>query len=118
MDATEKQVLQQELEGLKRHYPFIRITPTATNIVNLASLLHAGGQVMSGDIGSAVMSLSPIIVTAAIRSPAIMSMFKRSIIEGKGQLTSHHIDTLLNAIRHENEQPEGTVRVTPREPAQ
>ena len=89
MDATERQVLQQELDSLARHYPFIRITPTATNIVNLASLLHAGGRVMSGDIGNAVMSLSPIIVTAAIRSPAIMSMFKRSIIEGKGQLTSH-----------------------------
>jgi hypothetical protein len=113
MDQTERQVLQQELGSLQRHYPFIRITPTAANVVNLASLVHAGGRVMSGDIGGALMSLTPVLMTAAISSPAIMSMFKRSIIEGKGQLSSHSIDALLNAIRHENEQPPGTVRVTP-----
>ena len=118
MDQAERQVLQQELDGLKRHYPFIRITPTAANVVNLASLVHAGGRVMSGDIGGAVMSLTPILMTAAIRSPAIMSMFKRGIIEGRGQLSSHSIDAIINAIRHENEQPPGTVRVTPRAPVQ
>jgi hypothetical protein len=113
MDQTERQVLQQELGSLQRHYPFIRLTPTAANVVNLASLVHAGGRVMSGDIGGALMSLTPVLMTAAISSPAIMGLFKRGIIEGKGQLSSHSIDALLNAIRHENEQAPGTVRVTP-----
>jgi hypothetical protein len=43
------------------------------------------------------------ITANAARSPTIMSLFKRSIIEGKGRLSPHHIDTILNAIRHEQE---------------
>jgi hypothetical protein len=40
---------------------------------------------------------------AAARSPRFMGLFKRSILDGKGQLAKHHVDALVNALRHENE---------------
>jgi Transglycosylase SLT domain len=103
MDATERQLLTQELDSLKRNYPFVRITPTVANLTNAGSLLGAGGMALAGNLPGAGAALLPIIFTAATRSPTIMSLFKRSILEGKGRLAGHHVDALINAIRHENE---------------
>ena len=105
MDATERQVLQQELEGLSKKYPFIRMGPLVGNLASAGSLVYGATQLMSGNVVGAAGSLLPAIINAASRSPNVMGLFKKSILEGKGQLAQHHIDALVNAIRHENEQP-------------
>lgn len=103
MSKTEREVLQQELESLKRHYPFVRVNETASRVIGGGSLLTAGGLALTGNLPGAAVALLPVIVTAASRSPTVMSLLKRSIIEGKGRLAPHHVDALLHAIRHENE---------------
>lgn len=99
MDATERQVLMQELDSLKRHYPFVRVNRLGTAVTGV------GGSIVGGAIGGPVGAVVPLILSAAVSSPRVMSMFKRSIIEGKGRLAQHHVDALLNAIRHESQLP-------------
>jgi hypothetical protein len=103
MDATEKQRLMQELDSLKRHYPFISMPRQGATMAGTSAALAATGLALTGNLPAAAAVAVPAILAAAARSPNVMSLFKRSIIEGKGRLAQHHVDALLNAIRHENE---------------
>jgi Transglycosylase SLT domain len=102
MDATEKQLLTQELDSLKRHYPFVQIPRQGATMAGTSAALAASGLALTGNLPAAAAVALPAILAAAVRSPNVMSLFKRSIIEGKGRLAAHHVDALLNAIRHEN----------------
>ena len=103
MDATEKQLLMQELDSLKRHYPFVQIPRQGATMAGTSAALAATGLALTGNLPAAAAVAVPAILAAAARSPNVMSLFKRSIIEGKGRLAQHHVDALLNAIRHEND---------------
>jgi hypothetical protein len=103
MDTTEKQRLMQELDSLKRHYPFVQIPRQGATMAGTSAALAATGLALTGNLPAAAAVAVPAILAAAARSPNVMSLFKRSIIEGKGRLAQHHVDALLNAIRHENE---------------
>jgi hypothetical protein len=112
MDATERQLLQQELDSLKRHYPFVQIPRQGATMAGTSAALAATGLALTGNLPAAAAVAVPAILAAAARSPNVMSLFKRSIIEGKGRLAQHHVDALLTAIRHENE-TEAPVTGTP-----
>jgi hypothetical protein len=103
MDATERQALQQELDSLAKRYPFVKTTRLVGNLASAGGLLQAGGHLLTGNVPAAGAYVLPAIANAAMRSPRVMSLFKQSILDGKGQLAQHHVDALLNAIRHENE---------------
>jgi hypothetical protein len=77
-----------------------------------SAALAATGLALTGNLPAAAAVAVPAILAAAARSPNVMSLFKRSIIEGKGRLAQHHVDALLTAIRHENE-TEAPVTGTP-----
>jgi hypothetical protein len=104
MDATERQVLQDELAALSKRYPFVRVASTVGALASAGGLLYGGSELLSGDIQGASYSLVPAMMHAASRSPRFMGLFKRSILDGKGQLAKHHVDALVNAMRHENEE--------------
>jgi hypothetical protein len=104
MDATEKQLLMQELDSLKRHYPFVSIPRQGATMAGTSAALAATGLALTGNLPAAAAVAVPAILAAASRSPNVMSLFKRSIIEGKGRLAQHHVDALMNAMRHENEE--------------
>lgn len=108
MSPTERAYLAQELKELSRHVPFGRFGEYGTRITEWGSLLSAAGQLLTGNVPLAMASLFPLILTSAARSPRVMGVFKQSILEGKGQLSRHHVDTILNAIRHEQEGTSGT----------
>jgi hypothetical protein len=102
MSQGERQVLRQELDSLKRFYPFVRVNRLGS------AALGVGGSVVGSAIGGPVGAVVPLILSAAASSPTVMSLFKKSILEGRGRLAQHHIDALVNAIRHEQAGPSGT----------
>ena len=103
MDATERQALQQELDSLAKRYPFVKTTRLVGNLTSAGGLVSAIPHVLTGNLPGVALHALPAIANAAMRSPRVMSLFKQSIVDGKGQLAKHHVDALLNAIRHENE---------------
>ena len=104
MTDTEQKILQDELAALSKRYPFVRVASTVGALASAGGLLYGGSELLSGDVQGASYSLLPAMMHAAARSPRFMGLFKRSILNGKGQLAKHHVDALVNALRHENEE--------------
>lgn len=103
MGDPERQALQQELTSLSRHYPFVSVSDRGAKWTEWGTAMAGLGLAATGNLPAAGGAILTALTTAAARSPTVMSLFRRSIIEGQGRLAPHHIDALLNAIRHEQE---------------